>query len=267
MKMMRVPKSILLTVLCLVFTGTSHAQEIDDPLEEMNRGVFWFNDKVDRYFLEPVAEGYDFVMPDRAQRGITNFFDNLAYPQCLLSDVVQLKFGQALDHTGRFVINSTLGLFGFIDVAKEFGLPRHDEDFGLALAYHGVPHGPYLVLPILGPSSVRDGFGRLVDGLIHPFSIVSYTDADAKLKDVLLYGGRAVELVQTRANLVDAIDASRSSSVDEYLFVQGAWVQYRRGLLFDGNPPEEEDEFFEEEGEVTLGHVVSEGGAQTTDGD
>jgi phospholipid-binding lipoprotein MlaA len=217
-------------------------EEIYDPIEPVNRGIFWFNDKVDVYVLEPVAEAYEEVVPEDIQTGIGNFFTNLRYPQYLLSDLVQLKFEQSLVHTGRFVINSTVGLLGFIDVAKHIGLENDKEDFGLALAYHGVPPGPYIVLPFLGPSNLRDTVGTIVDGAVHPFAILGYT-VDEDWVDPVVYGGRAIEVIHQRAGLLDAVEAAKSSSLDYYLFLQAAYYQHRRGLLYDGNPPEEDDPF------------------------
>lgn len=231
----------ILCALCFAAPTLARAQEeISDPFEGMNRGIFWFNERVDRYLLAPVAEGYDYVVPDPIQKGVGNFFENLSYPKYLVSDVVQFKFSEALSHTGRFLINTTLGVGGIFDIAKDLGLEREEEDFGIALAYHGIPAGPYLVLPLLGPSNVRDAVGRVVDTLVHPFMILSYTDVRAGITDPIAYSGRGLDIVQTRVDLDEAIKAGRESSFDYYLFLQGAYTQYRRGILFDGNIPEEE---------------------------
>ena len=209
--------------------------EVSDPWENVNRGIFSFNDSVDTHVLEPVAQAYQDNVSDTIQDGIGNFFLNLRYPVYLVSDLVQFKFSQALDHTGRFLLNTTVGLLGIIDVAKEVGLPDHEEDFGLALAYHGVPPGPYIMLPILGPSNVRDAFGRLVDTFLDPFALASYTGNSVEVPVVI--GAKVVQAVDTRADLLDAIKTAKESSVDYYLFVQGAYYQHRRGLLYDGDPP------------------------------
>lgn len=228
--------------------GTS---EISDPFEGWNRGVFWFNDKLDRYLLEPVADGYDYVMPDPAQRGVTNFFDNLLYPRYLVSDIVQFKFSQALEHTGRFLINSTVGIFGFIDVAKHVGLERHQEDIGLALGYHGVSPGPYLVFPFFGPSNMRDGVGLMFDMALNP---VGWAIADAASSNdaiAITAATTAIDVVQQRANLDEAIEAARDASLDYYLFVQSAYYQRREALIHDhqlnAEKAEEEDPFAEDE--------------------
>jgi len=229
---------------------TLSAEVIEDPLEPVNRGIFWFNDTFDIYIAEPVARGYEKIIPNQVRTSISNFFDNLGYPSQLVSDVAQLKFGQALDHTSRFVISSTMGVAGFFDVAKSLGYEKKENDFGLALAYHDVPPGPYLVLPFLGPSNVRDGFGKIVDFALDPFSWVgSYGLKDHEELTVQL-AARSVQFINTRANLLEAVKAAKESSLDYYLFMQGAYYQYRQGLLYDGQVPaakalgdEEEDIF------------------------
>ncbi|MCB0328830.1 MAG: VacJ family lipoprotein [Bdellovibrionales bacterium] len=214
-------------------------EEVSDPIEGWNRGVFWFNDKLDRYVLEPVADGYDYIMPDRVQTGVTNVFENLLYPRYLVSSVVQLKFGQAAEHTGRFLINSTLGLAGLVDVATHLGLEQHSEDFGTALGYHRVPPGPYLMLPFFGPSNIRDGFGKIVDNFLSPIPYIASATADSQDAILITLGANAVDIVQTRANFDEAIEAARDASVDYYLFVQSAYYQRRRALIFDEKQEEQ----------------------------
>lgn len=213
--------------------ATTFAEDVWDPAEGVNRGIFKFNDKVDIYFMEPVARGYDKVVPQPAKKGVSNFFRNLRYPSYLVSDIVQLKFGQAAHHTGRFLINTTIGLFGFIDVAQHVGLEDQKEDFGIALAYHGVPAGPYMVLPILGPSNLRDSVGLLVDFFLDPFTILSLSSVKAGTSDPIVYSASGMKLVDTRAGLLDAIESAKTGSVDYYLFTQSAYYQYRDGLLYD----------------------------------
>lgn len=231
-----------LIIFFLIFASSSvKAQDISDPLEGFNRGIFWFNDKLDVYVMEPVARGYDYITPQPVQKGIGNFFENLRYPKYLVSDLVQFKFAQAAEHTGRFIVNSTIGLVGLVDVAKQIGLEQHEEDFGLALAYYGVPPGPYLVLPLLGPSNVRDGIGRVVDSFLDPIGWVSYTSLDSDSKLAIILGTKSLDFIDQRAGLIEAIETAKESSVDYYLFLQGAYYQHRRGVLYDGNPPEEEE--------------------------
>lgn len=243
------PGTPLLSITLLLFSALMlfapvgvMAEEIDDPIEPFNRSIFWFNDTLDVYALEPIARNYDEYTPDTIQTGVHNFFANLRFPSYLVSDLVQFKFTQAAEHTGRFLLNTTVGLFGLIDVAKHVGLEDHREDFGLALAYHGVPPGPYIVLPFWGPSNLRDGIGQVVDFFLDPVVILGLSDVDAGTRDKITYPASTVRLVDTRAGLLEAVEAAKSSSVDYYLFLQSAYYQYRRGLLYDGNPPEEAGE-------------------------
>lgn len=230
-----------LTLCFPVLASYGESEEPYDPIEPVNRAIFDFNDTVDIYVLEPVGRAYRDNVPDVVQTGVGNFFENLRYPSYLVSDIFQGKFEQALDHTGRFLINTTLGIGGLIDFAAEWGLPVHDEDFGITLAYHGVPAGPYLVLPILGPSSVRDGVGRIVDGFLDPIGWVGYSSLSAGTKAAIIAGSLGVKLVHTRAGLLQAVETAKESSVDYYLFVQGAYYQHRHGVLTDGKEEDELD--------------------------
>lgn len=217
-------------------------EEPYDPIEGVNRAIFSFNDTLDVHVLEPVARTYREYTPDPIRTGIGNFFLNLRYPSYLVSDIVQGKFDQALEHTGRFLVNSTVGVVGLIDVAKDWGLPDHDEDFGIALAYHGVPSGPYLVIPLLGPSCVRDGVGRIVDGFLDPIGWVGYSSISASAKIAIAVGSLGMRTVHTRSGLLQAIESAKESSVDYYLFAQGAYYQYRHGVLTDGKDEGDEAE-------------------------
>ena len=256
MKMISIRLSLLALGALVSFSHVALAEEIWDPLEPMNRGIFWFNDKMDIYIMEPVAKGYDYVVPDPVKTGVGNFFSNLRYPIHLVSDVLQLKFTQAAEHTGRFLINSTVGLGGLFDVAKTVGLEEHDEDLGITFAYYGIPAGPYLVLPFLGPSNLRDGIGRIGNGFLDPAFYIDYTNASTSTKWAITLGTKSLDFIDTRAKLLEAIKAAKESSTDYYLFLQGAYYQYRRGVLYDGNPPDE-DEF----GQETLPEEVSTGEA------
>lgn len=230
----------------------SWEEEIYDPLEGFNRGMFWFNDRFDRYLLEPIAIGYEYVMPDFAEEGVSNLFKNLRYPQYLVSDLVQGKFTQAAEHTGRFLLNSTLGLLGLFDVAEHFGLEEHSEDFGTALGYHGVGPGPYLVLPILGPTTTRDLIGSGVDRFLDPKIAVSYADLTENERTWILGGGSALEIVNKRASLIDVIDTARESAVDYYLFVQSAYYQNRWALIHDRSSSDVDDDISFDDEEWTL---------------
>lgn len=245
---------VTLVLLCAVgvpICAYSEPEEPYDPAEPVNRFIFDVNDTLDIHIMEPIARGYRENIPDRVQLGIKNFFLNLRYPSYLVSDIIQGKFDQVLDHTGRFLINSTVGVLGLMDVAKEYGLPDHEEDFGIALMHHGVPAGPYIVLPFLGPSNVRDGVGRLVDAFLDPIGWVGYSSLSAGTKVAIAATALGVKAVHTRAGLLQAIEAGKESSVDYYFFAQGAYYQYRQGLLTDGMDDEEfGDETVPEVGEI-----------------
>lgn len=200
--------------------------ETNDPLEGMNRGTFWFNNQLDDYFLEPVAKGYDYVVPDPVQDGVRNVFRNLSYPGIFVSDLIALEFAQSGKDTARFLINSTLGVAGIFDVAEYFGIPYRKNDIGLALARNGVSGGPYLVLPLLGPSNVRDGIGLGVGLFLQPmywFQVKS----PSKNADGISMIVRAVEIVNLRSSLLDAIDSAKEASVDYYGFTRSAYEQLR----------------------------------------
>ena len=228
----------LLTAFLLLMLSTLSGCAHDnprDPLEPFNRGVYAFNDGLDRAVLKPVAQGYQAVLPQVMRTGVGNFFSNLDDITVFLNNVLQLKLTQAASDFGRFLINSTVGLLGFIDVATHFGMEKHNEDFGQTLGYWGIGNGPYLVIPLLGPSSFRDALGRFAD---------SYTDVVWQLDHMRtrnqLYGTRAV---QNRARVLETEKVLETAAIDEYAFVRDAYLQRRRNLVYDGNPPPEtEDE-------------------------
>jgi len=228
----------------LALGAPSARAEVSDPIEPVNRGIFWFNDKLDTYILEPVARGYDDYIPKPIRNGIRNFFINIRTPIYVVSDVVQLKFSEAGTHTGRFLINSTIGGLGFVDVASDFGLRHEREDFGVALGYHGVGEGPYLVLPILGPSNLRDLFGRIVDSFLNP---VNYADEVSDDGEAITIGATVIEGIDDRSRLLEAVEAAKDASVDYYSFVKNSYHQHRQNVIYDNNPPEEPEEEFEDD--------------------
>ncbi len=199
----------------------------NDPLEPVNRAVYVFNDKLDRYVLKPVATGYRAVIPAPVRTGVSNFFRNLREPAVLVNDVLQGKFKDAASDLGRFLTNSTLGVFGLVDVASHFGLDRHNEDFGQTLAVWGVGGGPYLVLPLLGPSNIRDGIGLYSDQQLYPPAYMEEQSTAWKLY--------LIDAIDTRARLLDAGDIlEQAAGQDPYIFVREAYRQRRRSLIEDG---------------------------------
>jgi phospholipid-binding lipoprotein MlaA len=206
-----------------------------DPLEPLNRAVFGFNDVADKAVLTPVAKAYRAVLPGFLRRGVSNFFSNLEDVWISVNDVFQGKFQQGSEDFTRVIFNSTFGIAGIFDFASEVGLPKHNEDFGQTLGSWGITSGPYLVLPFFGPSTFRDGFGLLVDGRA---DLVYRAFDDVPLRNSL-YATRAIG---NRANLLDASSVLDQAALDRYAFVRDAWLQRRRNLVYDGNPPREREE-------------------------
>ncbi|MGH1371179.1 MAG: MlaA family lipoprotein [Cellvibrionaceae bacterium] len=219
----------LTAALLLASTSVSAAQ-FDDPWEGMNRKIFVFNDTLDNYVVKPVAKGYLAVTPDPVETGVSNFFENLGEVGNILNDVLQWKWGQAANDTGRLLVNSTVGIAGIFDVAKHVGLPRSEgEDFGQTLASWGVGQGPYLVLPFLGPSNLRDLGGMPVDSYANPIGYIDHVPTRNSTY--------ATDLLDTRASLIAAEDLI---SGDKYSFMRDAFLQRREYLIEDG---EVEDDF------------------------
>ena len=205
-----------------------------DPLEPLNRVVFSLNDTADKAVIKPVARAYRAVLPGIVRTGVSNFFSNLEDVWISVNDVLQGKFQQGVDDFGRFLFNSTFGIAGIFDFASELGFEKHNEDFGQTLGSWGVGSGAYLVLPILGPSTIRDGFGLLLDTRA---DLVFYIDGVPVHNS--LYGVRAIG---NRANLLDASSVIEQAALDKYAFVRDAWLQRRRNLVYDGDPPREREE-------------------------
>ena len=218
----------VLLILGLLLAAPAGAEEDElvwDPWERMNRGTHAFNEWADAWFLEPVATAYDFVVPEMAQRSVANFMHNLGYPVRLANDLMQLKFVKAFEDTGAFLTNTTLGVGGFFDVASAGGFPKHDEDFGQTLGYWNVPPGPFLVIPLLGPSNVRDATGQLVDTGIapHGYFIPFVASAGIFLTDKL----------NQRSMALEALAAERASAFDFYAFSRAAYTQFRENQVLD----------------------------------
>lgn len=222
-----------LILLTGALSGCAH-QNARDPLEPFNRGVYAFNDAVDNALVKPIATGYRAVLPQFVRTGVTNFFSNLDDVTVFVNSLLQLKIPQAVSDAGRFLINTTVGVLGLVDVATHLGLEKHNEDFGQTLGYWGIGNGPYLVLPFLGPSSFRDGVGRWVDVRTDP---VRWEDHVRTRNQFLV-----LRVVNTRANLLDSEKVLDAAAIDRYAFLRDAYLQRRRSLVYDGNPPPEPDE-------------------------
>lgn len=244
---------LLLCILVSVSWADDREDETWDPIEPVNRGIFWFNDTFDVYLAEPVARGYDFVIPDVVQSSVTRFFKNLAWPSFLIDDLVGLDFEGAGLHTGRFLINSTLGVGGLFDVAAEFGLEHRQTDLGVVLGQYGVGPGPYLVVPFLGPSNLRDLFGTTVDSYVDPLTLVTFSDLSNNDKMAIFIGGNALRLINRRTSLLEAVESAKEGALDYYTFVRSSYHQNREGAISgeessaeDFVPVDEKEEFLSE---------------------
>ncbi len=212
----------------------SHAPA--DPLEVVNRSVFAFNTKTDKYLLRPAARAYTAVVPGFARTGVRNFFANLATPVTIVNQYLQGKFAAGTSDLGRLLINSSLGLGGMLDVASYWGLPAHDEDFGQTLGRWGVGEGWYLMLPFLGPSTNRDLVSRIARTPFNPLYYVEDTS--------LVWGLTVLDGIQDRAQYLNA-DALLSGQLDPYIFLRSAYLQRRWTAIHDGRPPLEQSGFEE----------------------
>jgi phospholipid-binding lipoprotein MlaA len=220
----------------LLMGCAAHAGHNDDPIEPLNRKLFWFNERVDDYILAPVATGWDKVLPDRAQTCVANFTDNLRFPVNFFNDLLQGKPMASVKDVGRFFVNSTAGLLGLFDPAKDLNMPTHYEDFGQTLGVWGVPPGPYLVAPLWGSLNPRDLVGRF---------------ADVPLSVLPLFVGRVVTLpltvvdvVNTRSLLLEEVKNAREGSLDYYVFIRDAYGQRRQALINDTTVRREEDTYY-----------------------
>ena len=240
----------LALVGCASTGGTANPK---DPWEPYNRSMYKFNDAVDKAVLKPVAQGYGTAMPEFGKTMVTNFFSNLDDILVTINDVLQFKFSQAASDGTRVLFNSTFGLLGFFNVAS--GLEKHNEDFGQTLGYWGVGPGPYVVLPFFGPRTVRDSFGLVVDSFASPVRLISSVPVRNEL-----YVTRTVD---TRTGLLDNEKVLDEAAMDRYMFIRDGYLQQRRSLVYDGNPPREK--FNDEEDSDILNKSPSgenQGGAQ-----
>lgn len=225
-----------LLLLGLLLTGApGSAQEIassDDPWEPFNRRVYVFNDTLDRWVLKPTAKGYNYVMPDFAQRGVGNFISNVYDFNSWFNSLLQGEFAGSMQAGGRFLINSTLGLLGLIDVASEMGIEHFDSDFGQTLAVWGVGSGPFVMVPLIGPRTVRSTVGYFAD---------SYASIPSQLKEQLIsWTFWTVEIIDYRARLLDAEELITG---DRYIFMRDAYLQRREFFIKRGRVEDDFSDF------------------------
>ncbi len=223
-----------------------------DPLERMNRPIFWFNDKLDVLLLEPVAKGWDFAFPNRIQQCIADAYENVKFPIHFTNDLFQAKPKAAGVILGRFLLNSTLGVAGLFDVAAAAGLPGHDEDFGQTLGVWGVGNGPYLVLPVFGPSTLRDATGRVVDSPLRVWPFFVGTIPSIAIS--------SAEAINWRSRNIAAIRDLKQGAFDYYSLVRNGYLQNRQAAVEDhvGSDPEKPHPPHENEEDLYFGDVEDE---------
>ena len=220
----------LMSVSACATLPPNHQRVPQDPWERFNRGVYKFNDTLDRAIVKPVTKGYVRVVPSPIRTGVTNFFANLQTPTVMINDALQGKFLAAGNDLGRFLLNSTVGLAGILDPATPAGLARNEEDFGQTLGHWGVHPGPFVELPILGPSDVRDTASRVVDTYTNPRQYIKNT--------YVSYGLYLPYLIEKRASLLP-LDETLQNVYDPYAFIRDAYLQRRAYLVSDGKSNEE----------------------------
>jgi phospholipid-binding lipoprotein MlaA len=227
----RAPLALLLLCACMTTTVVAQPASVD-PWQSFNRPVYLFNKAFDRFFIRPIAIVYRDYVPVPARTATRKFFDNLDGINVVVNDVLQLKFRQALGDSCRFLLNSTVGLGGLLDPASSLGLMKHYEDFGQTLGHWGVGDGGYLMLPVLGSSTLRDAVGTVPDLMLNPLRFVT----DSKVRTSLV----VLDMVDTRASYFAAESMIRG---DEYVFVRNAYMQRREYLVLDGQVVDDFDDF------------------------
>lgn len=232
----RLAAAVALAGTCLL-AGCATGPNPQDPFEPFNRGVYGFNETVDNAVLRPVATAYRDTLPSPVRTGVSNFFGNLGDVWSGVNSLLQLKVGDAATTLMRVAVNTVLGVGGVVDVASELGLDRHREDFGQTLGRYGVPTGPYLVLPLLGPSTVRDTAALPVD---RQGDLVGEIDPTGTRNTLIV-----TRVIDTRANLLQASRVMEEVALDRYTFTRDAWLQKRRSDVHDGQPPALPDELKE----------------------
>jgi len=227
---------IALAAISLTGCASTHAKNPSDPLESLNRSIYRFNDALDKAVTKPVAQGYNAIMPVPGKVMVSNFFSNLDDVIVTINDLLQFKFAQSASDGARFLFNSTFGVFGLFDVAHR--LEKHNEDFGQTLGYWGAGNGPYIVLPILGSSTLRDGIGLFADSRPSKLRRVDHISSRNQLY--------LTNAINRRAQLLDQEKVLDEAALDRYEFMRDAYLLRRQSLVYDGSPPREKYEEEEE---------------------
>ncbi|MEI6738582.1 MAG: VacJ family lipoprotein, partial [Pseudomonadota bacterium] len=234
---------VLLTIYLLAGCASTNAPPAD-PLERLNRATFKFNDVVDNAILIPVAKSYQAVTPQFVRSGVSNTFGNISDVSTSLNNLLQGKPADAASDFGRVIVNSTLGILGLFDVASSMGLEKHNEDFGQTLGKWGVGSGPYLVIPLMGPSTLRDSGGRFVDGQLSYSKLIRHVPTRNET-----FG---LDIIHIRAELLNASKTLDEASLDKYQFLRDAFLQRRLNLVHDGKVPQTARDKLEEDLEVPV---------------
>lgn len=225
-------KSLALSVAAAgLLAGCATSGNPKDPIEGFNRAMFAFNDGLDTAIIKPVATGYDAVLPSPVKTGVTNFFGNIEDVFIGVNNLLQGKIPAAASDFGRVLINTTVGVLGLIDWASDAGLEKHDEDFGQTFGRWGVGNGAYVVIPVFGPRTVRDTVGLVLDVATDPVA----NHEPARTRDLAI----VLRLINDRANLLAADKVVEEAALDKYSYIRDAYLQRRRNLIHDGNPPRE----------------------------
>lgn len=233
--MNKAARAFIALALPVAFAGCATTGYVDprDPLEPMNRKVYAFNEAVDSAVLKPLAKGYRAVTPTPVQTGVRNVFSNLDDVTEFANNLLQFKVQAAASDLMRIAVNSTFGFLGVLDIASEMRLEKHDEDFGQTLGHWGIKSGPYIVLPILGPSSVRDGVGIAVDtSYVDPVGYIEHIPS----RNQTLAG----RLIVRRADLLDAVSVLEQAALDKYEFTRDFYLERRQSQVYDGHPPDDQ---------------------------
>ncbi len=236
----RIFKSLSALLILATVTGCASIKYNDpeDPFEGFNRGIYGFNKGLDNAIVKPVTKGYVAITPTPVQKGVTNFFENLDDIVTSVNGLLQGKGKQGGSDGLRVLVNTTFGIIGLFDVATVWGLEKHDEDFGQTLGYWGVGSGAYVMLPFLGPSTFRGFAGDITDHYLDPYT---YSD-DAATRNTVT----GFELLDKRSSLLE-FDSQLEEAIDEYTFIKNAYLQNREFRVYDGNPPEDEDSWLDDE--------------------
>ena len=230
-------KPILLIFSLLLLSGCTYQNELTndpiDPLESRNRSIYAFNESLDEAILEPSADVYDYITPNMLQKGLNNFFYNINYPVTIINQLLQGNIEESLQDTLRFSINSSIGVFGLFDPASSMGLSQHDEDFGQTLAVWGVEEGPYLMLPFIGPKTLRSLTGDFTDILFNPLSNIN--DTNLRIK------AYSISILQERSDL-STLEEELDNSFDPYQYIKDSYFQNRTYKIHNGAITEDDEE-------------------------